>query len=72
MSSIGLPELFLVLFLGAAYIFWLFTLVKVAQQEPRAGGRRTFWLVFVAVTQFLGAAIYWLQRRWSQPPAVLP
>lgn len=66
MMTIALPELAVLFLVALAYVFWLATLVKVAQEEPIQGGRRTFWIVFLVVTQFVGAAIYWFLRLWRQ------
>lgn len=67
------PAVLVFLVIVVGYGFWFYTIAKIAQQEPIAGGRRTFWLLFVVVTQFIGAGIYWLQRRWdSRRRAAVP
>jgi|CXWL01.1.fsa_nt_gi hypothetical protein len=66
MPTLAFPELILVVLVAGGYGLWLFTLVKVAQEETVQGGRRAFWIVFLVVTQFVGAGIYWFLRLWRQ------
>lgn len=56
-----LPELGVILLLGVSSVFWLGTVAIIASREPIADGRRTSWLIFVVLTHWIGAALYWLR-----------
>jgi Phospholipase_D-nuclease N-terminal len=60
--ALGLGELSIVLVALAGLGFWIWTLVQVALDESATRGQKVFWLVAIALTHVIGAAIFWLQR----------
>ncbi len=63
----GLFELMLVLmFLAVGVIgtiFWIWMLVDCATKEPSTSNDKIVWVVIIALTHLLGAAIYFFVRR---------
>jgi prolipoprotein diacylglyceryltransferase len=47
----------------AATAFWIWMLVDCAQNEPSEGNDKIAWILVIAVTSFIGAAIYYFVRR---------
>ena len=66
-SSLGGPELiiivFLLIFSLATTAFWLWMLVDCVTKEPAEGDNRMIWVLVVALTGFIGAAVYFFARR---------
>lgn len=62
----GLFELFFVLvFFGVGLLgtlFWIWMLIDCAKNEP-SGEDRVVWIIIIAVTHLVGAAIYFFVRR---------
>lgn len=44
-------------------IFWVWMLVDCATEEPSTGTEKIVWVVIIALTHLLGAALYFLVRR---------
>jgi hypothetical protein len=44
-------------------VFWIWMLIDCAKNEPREGNDRIVWVLIIALTHFLGAAIYYFARR---------
>ena len=44
-------------------IFWIWMLVDCATKEPSTGNDKIVWVVIIALTHLLGAAIYFFVRR---------
>lgn len=44
-------------------IFWIWMLVDCALNEPGSGNDKIVWVIIIAATHFIGAAIYFLLRR---------
>ncbi len=44
-------------------IFWIWMLVDCATKEPSSGNDKIVWVVIIALTHVLGAAIYFFVRR---------
>ena len=67
MAMIGLFELmFGMMFLAVAVlgtIFWIWMLVDCATKEPDRGNDKIVWVVIIALTHWIGAAIYYFVRR---------
>lgn len=63
--SPGLPILpVLFSMLGSALTaFWILQFIKCYTQEP-AGNLKTFWLLFIAFTNFVGALAYLLYAQY--------
>lgn len=63
---IGLFELvFLLAFFGVGVLgtlFWIWMLVDCAKREP-PGEDRVLWILIIALTHLVGAAIYFFARR---------
>lgn len=47
--------------LGTA--FWIWMLIDCAKNEPRKGNDRIVWILVIALTHWIGAAIYFFVRR---------
>lgn len=43
--------------------FWIWMLVDCAKNEPRLQNDRVFWLAIIAVTNLVGASVYFFARR---------
>ena len=57
---------FSVFFLGLGTlgtVFWIWMLIDCAKNEPREGNDRIVWVLIIAITHVLGAAIYYFARR---------
>lgn len=57
---------FSVFFLGLGAlgtVFWIWMLIDCAKNEPREGNDRIVWVLIIALTHVLGAAIYYFARR---------
>lgn len=67
MTSIGLFELLLLAaFFGLAVlgtVFWIWMLIDCATKESSTGNEKIVWVVIIALTHLLGAALYFLVRR---------
>ena len=64
---IGTAEIGVLVVLLLGTLFWLFALVKIANQEE--GTEKKVWLVFVVLTHALGAVIYFAAKQiQSQKP----
>jgi len=70
MLGLGGGELFLLVLLPlglifslATTVFWIWTLVDCAQNEPPSYGGKIIWIVVIAIFHWLGALIYLLARR---------
>ena len=46
-----------------ATVFWIWMLVDCATREPSQGNDKVVWVIVIALTHILGAAIYFLVRR---------
>lgn len=64
---IGVFELLVVLaFFGLAVlgtIFWIWMLIDCATKEPSTGTDKIVWVLIIALTHLLGAALYFFVRR---------
>ena len=52
---------FLIGILGT--VFWIWMLIDCASNESSQGNDKVVWILVIALTHFLGAAIYFLVRR---------
>jgi hypothetical protein len=55
---IGTEEIFLLIVLLLGTIFWISVLIKIANTEK--GESQKAWIIFVALTHFIGASIYFI------------
>ncbi len=44
-------------------IFWIWMQVECATKEPSTGNEKIVWVIIIALTHLLGAAIYYFVRR---------
>jgi hypothetical protein len=44
-------------------VFWIWMLIDCATKEPSQGNDKVVWILVIALTHLLGAAIYFLVRR---------
>lgn len=44
-------------------VFWIWMLIDCATKEPSQGNDKIVWILVIALTHFIGAAIYFLVRR---------
>jgi hypothetical protein len=61
-----LELLFGLVFLGVAVlstVFWIWMLIDCATKEPSTGNDKIVWIVILALTHWIGAAIYFFVRR---------
>lgn len=78
MRTIGIPEilvLFGALILVATTVFWVRMLIDCAKNETDEGGQKATWLIVIALTHWVGAAIYYfvrLPQRRRDPQALRP
>ena len=61
MPSIGLIELLVLLLLGLGTAFWIWMIIACVTKERDPD--RLVWIVVIACTHFIGAAIYFVVRR---------
>ena len=62
----GLGVLELLFFLVVAVIvtvFWIVMLIECATKETEIGNTKVAWIIIIAVTHIIGAAIYYFVRR---------
>lgn len=64
---IGIEEVLVVLVvIGiaiAAVVFWIWMLIDCATKEPNEGNTKVVWVIVIAITGIIGAAIYYFVRR---------
>ncbi len=46
-----------------ATVFWIWMLIDCATKESSQGNDKVVWILVIALTHFIGAAIYFLVRR---------
>jgi hypothetical protein len=66
LSFLALPLVFLplvALFGVAVTVFWIWMLVEAATKEPAQGNDKIVWILVIALTNWIGALIYFLVRR---------
>jgi hypothetical protein len=44
-------------------VFWIWMLIDCATKEPSTGNDKIVWIVILALTHWIGAAIYFFVRR---------
>lgn len=71
MVSMGFPVLPLVISMlgSASTAFWILQIIKCYTQEPE-GVLRTFWLLFIAFTNVIGAIAYLLYSEYRKRRSV--
>jgi len=47
----------------AGTIFWIWTIIDCATNEPSEGNEKIVWIVIIVFTHWLGSLIYLLVRR---------
>lgn len=47
----------------AGTVFWIWMLVDCLMNEPSYGNEKIIWGIVIALTHFLGAALYFFFRR---------
>jgi membrane-bound ClpP family serine protease len=47
----------------AAFGFWIWMLIDCITKEPSEGNDKLIWILVIAFTHFIGAAIYYFVRR---------
>ncbi len=67
-GGIGLPEILIIFFIFVVFGiagtgFWIWMLVDCVTKESDAGNNKLAWILVIAITHFLGAAIYFFFRR---------
>lgn len=69
MTYVGFPSVFLCFF-GLIFIFcilclafWIWMLVDCVSNEPSQGNDKVVWVLIIALTGAIGAAIYYFVRR---------
>jgi hypothetical protein len=50
-------------FVALGTAFWIWMLVDCATKEPSEGNDKIVWVVIIALTHWIGAAIYYFVRR---------
>ena len=45
------------------FAFWVWMLVECATKEPGQGNDKVVWIIVIALTNWIGAAIYFFVRR---------
>ena len=65
---LGVLELLLpvAFFFGLALlgtVFWIWMLIDCATKEPNTGNDKIVWVVIIALTHLIGAALYFFVRR---------
>ena len=61
MPNISLTELLVLLLLGLGTAFWIWMIIECTTKERDPD--RLVWIVIIAFTHFIGAAIYFVVRR---------
>ena len=47
----------------AGTVFWIWTIVDCATNEPAQGNDKIVWIIVILITNVIGALIYHLARR---------
>lgn len=47
-------------------VFWIWMLIEVVTKEPEQGNGKIVWVLIIALTGWIGAAIYFFVRRPSR------
>lgn len=69
MTYVGFPFVFLcfagliVIFCILCIAFWIWMLVDCVSNEPSQGNDKVVWVLIIALTGAVGAAIYYFVRR---------
>lgn len=56
-------EAVIIFFVLAVTVFWFLMLFDCITKEPDTGDNRITWVVLIAVTHWVGAALYFFWRR---------
>ena len=73
MVPFGFPELVILGFVGFFVLgtaFWIWMLVDCAKYESSAGNDKIVWILIIALTHWIGAAIYFFVRRSARTTAM--
>lgn len=44
-------------------VFWIWMLIDCATKEPSTGNDKLIWILVIALTHLIGAAVYYFVRR---------
>lgn len=47
----------------AATVFWIWTIIDCATNEPSEGNEKVIWIIVIVFTHWIGSLIYILVRR---------
>ncbi len=61
MPGIGPAELFMLLLVGVATVFWIWMLVDCAKRVDDPN--RLVWIIIIALTHTVGAVLYFVVQR---------
>jgi len=67
---LGIPELLIIIVLGAGTIFWIWMIIEAATREAEGSQDRLIWVIVIVFTHLLGAAIYYFVRRPARKAAL--
>ena len=45
------------------FIFWIWSIIDCAQNEPAEGNDKIIWIIIILFLNFLGSLIYFFARR---------
>ncbi len=62
MFKLGVTELVIILSVFVGIVFWIWMLIDCAIHEP-SGNDKIVWIIIIAVTHVIGAAIYFFVKR---------
>jgi hypothetical protein len=67
MIGLGIQELLFLLAVGVigigGTVFWIIMLIECATKEADTGNTKVAWIIIIAVSHIIGAAIYYFVRR---------
>ncbi len=56
-------EILVILLVLLSHIFWVWMLVDCATKQSLKGNEKVVWVIIIAVTNLLGAVLYFFIRR---------
>jgi Phospholipase_D-nuclease N-terminal len=63
LGNLAGPDLIICLIGPLCFIFWIWMLIEAITKEPTEGNDKLIWVIVIALTQVIGAAIYYFVRR---------
>lgn len=47
----------------AGFVFWIWSIIDCAQNEPSEGNDKVIWIIVILILQLIGSLLYVIARR---------